>query len=299
MPRGSSPSGNASTSTSRRASRERRQDTAEEIAARTVNKERARAGESRPRAGPRPTTSRPAAAAVCARTDGPGGRTRDQLYNEAKQRGIEGRSKMTKAQLERAVDQYKVILMAAKSVVWPRPRRSRRRPSVRPPRRLPARRRCTATARSDVQSVRDRGVSRRAPRPRARNPSRGSRPGAAPRRRGTRRQRPAWRRDREDLGHHRCGVRAHAYVSARAVRSRSTGSLIDAHGSGPGRGCSSASARAGDDERRVVGEVPIDREPGDSRLVRDRGHRGGGGPIRSCRRIVASVIRRRVSSTLS
>jgi hypothetical protein len=60
---------------------------AEEIAARTVNKERARSGESRQRS----------------RTSGPRGRTRDQLYNEARQKGIEGRSKMTKAQLQRAV----------------------------------------------------------------------------------------------------------------------------------------------------------------------------------------------------
>ena len=64
------------------------EDRAEEIAARTVNKERARSGQSRQRSG----TARPK------------GRTRDQLYNEARQKGIEGRSKMTKAQLERAVD---------------------------------------------------------------------------------------------------------------------------------------------------------------------------------------------------
>ena len=79
------------------------EDTAEEIAARTVNKERARAGEAR-------TSSR------LSRTDissgqrgghrshsGPGGRTRDQLYEEAKRKNIKGRSRMTKAQLERAV----------------------------------------------------------------------------------------------------------------------------------------------------------------------------------------------------
>jgi len=61
------------------------EDRAEEIAARTVNKERARSGESR-------TT---------------GGRTRDQLYNEAKNLGVEGSSKMSKAQLQRAVDNKK------------------------------------------------------------------------------------------------------------------------------------------------------------------------------------------------
>ncbi len=81
---------------------------AEEIAARTVNKERARSGESRARSrtstrdissgrrgGQRSGTSRPR------------GRTRDQLYNEARQMGIEGRSRMNKVQLERAVDRHK------------------------------------------------------------------------------------------------------------------------------------------------------------------------------------------------
>jgi hypothetical protein len=81
---------------------------AEEIAARTVNKERARAGESRQRSktstddmssgrrgGQRSGTSRAK------------GRTRDQLYNEAKKLNIDGRSKMNKAQLERAVDRKK------------------------------------------------------------------------------------------------------------------------------------------------------------------------------------------------
>jgi hypothetical protein len=81
---------------------------AEEIAARTVNKERARAGESRTssrtstrdissgrRGGQRSGTSRPK------------GRTRDQLYGEAQKLGIEGRSKMTKDQLQRAVDRGK------------------------------------------------------------------------------------------------------------------------------------------------------------------------------------------------
>ena len=84
------------------------EDKAEEIAARTVNKERARTGEAK-------TSSR------LSREDIPSGRrgglrsgtrrekgrTRDQLYNEAKKMGIEGRSKMTKAQLERAVDRRK------------------------------------------------------------------------------------------------------------------------------------------------------------------------------------------------
>ena len=78
-------------------------ETAEEIAARTVNKERARSGEAR-------TSSR------LSRTDvsssrrgglrshtGAGGRTKAQLYEEAKHRNIRGRSTMTKAELEKAV----------------------------------------------------------------------------------------------------------------------------------------------------------------------------------------------------
>ena len=79
------------------------EDTAEEIAARTVNKERARAGEAR-------TSSRSSTDDISSGRrgglrshQGPGGRTRDQLYNEARQKNIKGRSKMNKAQLERAV----------------------------------------------------------------------------------------------------------------------------------------------------------------------------------------------------
>ena len=81
---------------------------AKEIAARTVNKERARAGEAKEssrtsrrdissgrRGGMRSGTSRPK------------GRTKEQLYNEAKHMGIEGRSSMNKEELERAVDRKK------------------------------------------------------------------------------------------------------------------------------------------------------------------------------------------------
>lgn len=81
---------------------------AKEIAARTVNKERARSGEAKTasktsirdkssgtRGGQRSGTNRPK------------GRTREQLYNEAKKRNIPGRSKMNKAQLQRAVDAKK------------------------------------------------------------------------------------------------------------------------------------------------------------------------------------------------
>jgi hypothetical protein len=81
---------------------------AKEIAARTVNKERARTGEARTsshtsrrdmssgrRGGLRSGTSRPK------------GRTKEQLYNEAKRMNIRGRSKMSKQQLQRAVDRRK------------------------------------------------------------------------------------------------------------------------------------------------------------------------------------------------
>src|SRR5437588_7120597 len=78
-------------------------DTAEEIAARTVNKERARAGEAK-EASPTSTQDISSGRRGGLRSHrGPGGRTRDQLYNEAKRKNIRGRSKMTKAQLERAV----------------------------------------------------------------------------------------------------------------------------------------------------------------------------------------------------
>ena len=80
------------------------EDRAEEVAARTVNKERARSGESRQRS--RTSTndiSSGRRGGQRSGTDRPKGRTRDQLYNEARQLGIEGRSKMSKAQLQRAV----------------------------------------------------------------------------------------------------------------------------------------------------------------------------------------------------
>jgi hypothetical protein len=81
---------------------------AKEIAARTVNKERARSGEAR-------TSSRLSRTDISSGRRGgmrsgtrqPKGRTRDQLYNEARRMGIEGRSRMTKEQLRRAVDRKK------------------------------------------------------------------------------------------------------------------------------------------------------------------------------------------------
>jgi hypothetical protein len=81
---------------------------AEEIAARTVQKERARSGESRTRSK---TSTRDISSGrrggQRSGTSKPKGRTRDQLYNEAKKLGIEGRSSMNKAQLQRAVDRKK------------------------------------------------------------------------------------------------------------------------------------------------------------------------------------------------
>ena len=78
---------------------------AKEIAARTGNKERARSGESRSRS--RTSTddmSSSRRGGQRSGTDRAKGRTRDQLYNEAKKLGIEGRSSMNKEQLQRAVD---------------------------------------------------------------------------------------------------------------------------------------------------------------------------------------------------
>ena len=77
---------------------------AEEIAARTVNKERARAGEARESSRlSREDMSSGRRGGIRANRKGPRGRTRDQLYEEAKDLGVKGRSKMTKAQLQRAV----------------------------------------------------------------------------------------------------------------------------------------------------------------------------------------------------
>ncbi len=86
----------------------RSEELAEEIAARTVNKERARAGESR-------TSSRTSTNDISSGrrgglrsgTNRTKGRTYAQLYNEAKRLGVEGRSKMRKAALEEAVDRRK------------------------------------------------------------------------------------------------------------------------------------------------------------------------------------------------
>jgi len=81
----------------------RSKDEAKEIAARTVNKERARSGEARTRSRSSVDDISSGRRGGLRSHTGPGGRTREQLYNEAKRRNIPGRSKMNKAQLERAV----------------------------------------------------------------------------------------------------------------------------------------------------------------------------------------------------
>ena len=79
---------------------------AKEIAARTVNKERARAGETQGRASRTSTRdiSSGRRGGLRSGTKRPKGRTKEQLYDEAKRKNVPGRSKMTKAQLQRAVD---------------------------------------------------------------------------------------------------------------------------------------------------------------------------------------------------
>ena len=83
--------------------RGRSEDVAEEIAARTVNKERARSGEARQRSRTSTNDISSGRRGGLRSHKGPGGRTKEQLYQEAKRKGIEGRSKMNKKQLERAV----------------------------------------------------------------------------------------------------------------------------------------------------------------------------------------------------
>jgi len=77
---------------------------AEEIAARTVNKERARSGEARTSSKlSREDISSGRRGGLRSHRRGPRGRTRDQLYEEARRRNVRGRSKMTKAELQRAL----------------------------------------------------------------------------------------------------------------------------------------------------------------------------------------------------
>jgi hypothetical protein len=78
---------------------------AKEIAARTVNKNRAQTGESRraSKTSTKDVSPQHRGGKRSGKRLGPGGPTRDQLYNEARQRNIRGRSKMTKNQLQRAL----------------------------------------------------------------------------------------------------------------------------------------------------------------------------------------------------
>jgi hypothetical protein len=80
------------------------EDTAEEVAARTVNKERARHGEAKDASKlSKDDISSGRRGGIRSHRKGPRGRTRDQLYEDARERNIRGRSKMTKAQLQRAL----------------------------------------------------------------------------------------------------------------------------------------------------------------------------------------------------
>lgn len=105
MPRGSSAKRERQYEHIKEGAKKRGESTkrAKEIAARTVNKERARAGESR-------TASRTSIEDISSGRrgglrshSGAGGRTKEQLYAEARRRGIKGRSSMNKAQLEKAL----------------------------------------------------------------------------------------------------------------------------------------------------------------------------------------------------
>src|SRR6266516_467616 len=110
MPRGSSPKRERQYEHIKASAKQRGESTsrAEEIAARTVNKERARSGESRTRSRTSikdmPSGRRGGLRSGRGGTHGP---TRDQLYNEAKRMNIAGRSKMNKVQLQRAVSARK------------------------------------------------------------------------------------------------------------------------------------------------------------------------------------------------
>ena len=86
----------------------RSEERAEEIAARTVNKERARTGQAKS-SSRLSKTDMPSGrrGGLRSGTNRPKGRTYEQLYNEARRMGIEGRSSMNKAQLQRAVDRRK------------------------------------------------------------------------------------------------------------------------------------------------------------------------------------------------
>jgi hypothetical protein len=105
MPAGSSPKREAQYEHIKQSEIDRgeSEDTAEEIAARTVNKERARTGEAKSSSRLSRDDISSQQRGAYRRQHGGSGRTRDQLYAEARDRNIEGRSKMNKGQLERAL----------------------------------------------------------------------------------------------------------------------------------------------------------------------------------------------------
>lgn len=80
-------------------------DRAQEIAARTVNKNRAQSGEAREasRTSTQDMSPQRRGGKRSGNRQGPGGPTKDQLYNEAKRRNVKGRSKMSKKELQRAL----------------------------------------------------------------------------------------------------------------------------------------------------------------------------------------------------
>ncbi|MGH9012636.1 MAG: plasmid stabilization protein [Acidimicrobiia bacterium] len=83
--------------------RGRSEETAEEIAARTVNKARARSGEARQRSRTSVDDISSGRRGGLRSHRGAGGRTKEQLYADARRQGIKGRSRMSKAQLQRAL----------------------------------------------------------------------------------------------------------------------------------------------------------------------------------------------------
>ncbi|WP_432083711.1 plasmid stabilization protein [Streptomyces sp. WAC 04229] len=107
MPRGSSPKRERQYEHIKDSAEDRGESTgrAKEIAARTVNKERARSGESRTasRTSTQDMSSGKRGGRRSGRGEGPQGPTYDQLYEEAKRRNVHGRSNMNKGDLRRAL----------------------------------------------------------------------------------------------------------------------------------------------------------------------------------------------------
>ncbi|APE24728.1 MULTISPECIES: hypothetical protein [Streptomyces] len=105
MPRGSSPKRERQYEHIKESAEQRGESTkrAKEIASRTVNKERARSGESKTSSRSSTQDKSSSKRGGQRSHSGSQGPTKEQLYNEAKQRGIDGRSKMDKAELKRAL----------------------------------------------------------------------------------------------------------------------------------------------------------------------------------------------------